>query len=199
MATGRKTVAPGQTIASEWGNLVWDQSVQDFASAADRTTQFPAPKPGNMTWLEDVKRLEIWSGTAWLDAQRRPYTAGTPVAWGGGTGSWYPWTLTSVDTDTTGTLNLVAGNGFQVTRAGLCLVTFVMAISGTLTGNVLAVRLNDTTSLGEVPANNARPTLTILTKVAANDKLAPWVTLVSGASGGGGTSWFSIAYLGARA
>ena len=65
-ATGRKTVAPGQTIASQWGNLVWDQSIQDFASGPDRTTQFPTPKPGNATWLEDIKALHVWDGTRWL-------------------------------------------------------------------------------------------------------------------------------------
>jgi hypothetical protein len=66
MATGRRTVAPGQDIASDWGNTVWDQSVQQFASAADRSTQFPAPKAGAVSWLDDVKQLETYNGTAWV-------------------------------------------------------------------------------------------------------------------------------------
>ena len=65
MATGRQTVAPGQTIASQWGNLVWDQSIQDFATVADRGSQHPSPKPGNAAWLEDTKTLTIWTGTNW--------------------------------------------------------------------------------------------------------------------------------------
>ena len=66
MATGRKTVTVGQVIdPNAWGNPVWDQSVQTFASAADRATQFPAPLAGAVTWLDDVRRLEYWTGTKW--------------------------------------------------------------------------------------------------------------------------------------
>ena len=66
MATGRKTVVVGQVIDPvTWGNPLWDQSVQTFTSAADRTAQFPAPKQGAVTWLEDVKRLEVYNGTTW--------------------------------------------------------------------------------------------------------------------------------------
>lgn len=72
MATGRKTVAPGQVVASDWGNTVWDQSVQQFASAADRSTQFPAPKKGAMSWLDDKARPEWWDGTAWIPAGPPP-------------------------------------------------------------------------------------------------------------------------------
>jgi hypothetical protein len=67
MATGRKTVTVGQVIdPTTWGNPLWDQSVQTFTSAADRTSQFAAPKQGAVTWLEDVKRLEVYNGTAWV-------------------------------------------------------------------------------------------------------------------------------------
>jgi len=66
MATGRKTVVVGQVIDPvAWGNPLWDQSVQTFASAADRTAQFAAPKQGAVTWLEDVKQLQVYNGTAW--------------------------------------------------------------------------------------------------------------------------------------
>ena len=76
MATGRRTVAPGQTIASDWGNTAWDQTVQSFSSAADRATQFASPKAGATTWLDDVKRLETWDGTAWVEASySRTYIA----------------------------------------------------------------------------------------------------------------------------
>jgi hypothetical protein len=49
-----------------WGNPLWDQSVQTFATAAARTSAFPAPLQGAVTWLEDVKRLQVWNGTAWV-------------------------------------------------------------------------------------------------------------------------------------
>lgn len=79
MATGRQTVSPGQTIASQWGNLAWDQSIQDFLSAADRNTQHGSPKPGNAAWLEDQKSLTIWNGTAWTVVPTSPVGGGGTV------------------------------------------------------------------------------------------------------------------------
>jgi hypothetical protein len=58
-ASGRVQVSPGQTIASSWGNLVWDQSVNTFASIADRTTQWPAAHDGALCWT-------IAENTLWL-------------------------------------------------------------------------------------------------------------------------------------
>lgn len=68
MATGRKTVVVGQVIdPAVWGNPLWDQSVQTFASDAARTAQFPAPLQGATTWLDDVKKLQVFNGTRWVD------------------------------------------------------------------------------------------------------------------------------------
>jgi hypothetical protein len=39
--------------------------VQTFATAADRSTQFPAPKKGAVSWLDTPGRLEVFDGTAW--------------------------------------------------------------------------------------------------------------------------------------
>lgn len=58
VSTGRKVVAPGEIVASTWGNLVWDQSIQQFENAADRDAQFPAPKAGALVYLADT-------GTYW--------------------------------------------------------------------------------------------------------------------------------------
>jgi hypothetical protein len=63
---GRVTVAPGQTIGSGWGNSVWDQSVNGFTSAADRDAQWPAPQPGAVCWLDDVKAVYVYTGAAWV-------------------------------------------------------------------------------------------------------------------------------------
>ena len=65
MAEGRTTVGPGQVIGSDWGNTVWDQSIQTFASSADRATQYPAPHEGAAAWLEDTNRLDVWDGSQW--------------------------------------------------------------------------------------------------------------------------------------
>lgn len=82
MATGRKTVVVGQVLDPDvWGNPLWDQSVQTFTSAADRTAQFAAPKQGAVTWLEDVKRLEVFNGTAWVPVlEDAPWTQITVFA-----------------------------------------------------------------------------------------------------------------------
>jgi len=70
MAVGRKTVAPRQTITSQWGNWVWDQSVQAFADKAARQTQFPNPQLGACCTLDDhPNQLYQWNGTAWITRQ----------------------------------------------------------------------------------------------------------------------------------
>jgi hypothetical protein len=73
MATGRKTVVVGQVIDPVvWGNPLWDQSVQQFASAADRSAQFPTPKNGAVTFLEDVQRLELRANGVWAPVTPAP-------------------------------------------------------------------------------------------------------------------------------
>lgn len=70
MATGRKQVAPRQTIASQWGNEVWDQSVQTFATIADRNTQFPTPKRGAVCMLDSHPGiLMLFDGANWIGRQ----------------------------------------------------------------------------------------------------------------------------------
>lgn len=70
MAVGRKTVAPRQTITSQWGNWTWDQSVQSFATLADRSTQFPAPQRGACCTVDAMPGLLFqWNGTAWMTTQ----------------------------------------------------------------------------------------------------------------------------------
>ena len=83
MAIGRKTVAPGQVVSSDWGNTVWDQSVQVFASSADRATQYPNPHEGATSWLEDVKRLDVYAAGAWVyvGPSANAFSWGVPI-WG---------------------------------------------------------------------------------------------------------------------
>jgi hypothetical protein len=64
--TGRKQVAPGQLIqSSAWGNPLWDQSVQCFASPADRANQYPNPHPGAVSFCEDFGTLDVYRGGKW--------------------------------------------------------------------------------------------------------------------------------------
>jgi hypothetical protein len=66
MATGRINVAPGQIVASDWGNKAWDHTVQCFASTADRDTQFPAPHNGAMAFTEAEKAFWVRQSGAWV-------------------------------------------------------------------------------------------------------------------------------------
>jgi hypothetical protein len=84
MATGRISVAPGQVISSAgWGNIVWDQSVQCFASMADVANQYPAPHVGSVVFTEDTASLWVYIGNAWqpLIGALDPnvYTNATPI------------------------------------------------------------------------------------------------------------------------
>lgn len=56
-----------EVLAADWNQLVQEQVVATFANLAARTTALPAPKPGMVTWLTDVKRLERFDGVAWQE------------------------------------------------------------------------------------------------------------------------------------
>ena len=63
---GRIQVSPGQVIQSaQWGNVVWDQSVNAFANAADRTAQWPNPQEGALSYLADLRRWYGYTAGAW--------------------------------------------------------------------------------------------------------------------------------------
>lgn len=64
-------VVPDAPIESAWGNTIRDRTATPFANAAARTTAIPVPKPGQLSWLMDVKRVEIYDGAAW-----QPYSPG---------------------------------------------------------------------------------------------------------------------------
>lgn len=83
MATGRKTVAPGQTIASQWGNWVWDQSIQTFATLADLQTQFPNPPRGATVKIDQYPNATLWwDGAHWVAEQ---WNRANPTTNGAGT------------------------------------------------------------------------------------------------------------------
>jgi hypothetical protein len=65
-AAGRVQVAPGQTIASTWGNQTWDQSVNVFATPADRDQQWPAPLDGAAAFTLDTATLWLRQAGQWI-------------------------------------------------------------------------------------------------------------------------------------
>lgn len=73
-ATGRLTVAPGDTVASVWGNTTFDQTMECFATAGDRDTQWPTPHDGALAYTLDTQ-------TAWLRQTGvwNPMPAGTKL------------------------------------------------------------------------------------------------------------------------
>ena len=62
---GRLVVAPGQTIASAWGNTVFDQTMQTYATLGDRTNQWPAPWEGALSYLMDSHTPWLYRSGAW--------------------------------------------------------------------------------------------------------------------------------------
>ena len=64
--TGRVQVSPGQTISSaSWGNPVWDQSINCFATTADRDTQWPTPHEGSECYTVDTGSPWVYRSGAW--------------------------------------------------------------------------------------------------------------------------------------
>ena len=59
----------GTVIASSWGSLVADHVVMRFTTAAQRTSQLPAPILNQLTSLDSAPGgLDYWNGTAWVPA-----------------------------------------------------------------------------------------------------------------------------------
>jgi hypothetical protein len=66
VATGRVQVSPGQTISSaSWGNPVWDQSINVFADAPSRDSQWPSPHEGSECYTLDTGSPWAYRSGAW--------------------------------------------------------------------------------------------------------------------------------------
>jgi hypothetical protein len=62
---GRKTFVAGEILtAADVNAFLMDQAVQVYDSAAARTTALPSPLEGQVTYLKDVDRVEVYT-TAW--------------------------------------------------------------------------------------------------------------------------------------
>jgi hypothetical protein len=61
----RIVVAPGGTIQSVWGNQTHDQGAISFATAAQRTSDWPAPQDGALSWLADSHTPWVYRGGGW--------------------------------------------------------------------------------------------------------------------------------------
>jgi hypothetical protein len=63
---GRKVFVAGTVLTASDMNSTVDQTAMVFADAAARDTAIPSPTDGMLTYLEDVARLEIYNGTAFV-------------------------------------------------------------------------------------------------------------------------------------
>lgn len=51
--------------SADFQAYVQDQVIPQFTNAAQRTTQMPAPKDGQLSYTQDNKQLWLWNGTTW--------------------------------------------------------------------------------------------------------------------------------------
>jgi hypothetical protein len=65
----RKVFTAGEVLAAAAVNsFLMDQSVMSFAGTAARGSAIPSPVTGMTTYLEDSKRLQVYSGTSFVNA-----------------------------------------------------------------------------------------------------------------------------------
>jgi hypothetical protein len=66
---GRKIFAPATVLtAADVNSFLMDQSVMVFDNDTARGSAIPAPIEGMTTYLSDIKRLELYNGTSWVNA-----------------------------------------------------------------------------------------------------------------------------------
>lgn len=61
-----KTFTPSQLTSNEVNTYLMQQVVATFADATDRASQLTAPLEGQVTYLQDVKKMQYWNGTSWI-------------------------------------------------------------------------------------------------------------------------------------
>lgn len=65
-----KNFTPSQLTSSEVQSYLMNQSVMVFANSAARSAALTLPTEGMLTYLQDVDRVEFWSGSEWLSLNR---------------------------------------------------------------------------------------------------------------------------------
>lgn len=63
-----KNFTPSQLTASEVQTYLMNQSVMVFANSAARSAALTLPTEGMVTYLQDVNRVEVYDGSAWVRA-----------------------------------------------------------------------------------------------------------------------------------
>jgi hypothetical protein len=137
--TGRVQVSPGQTIQSQWGNTVWDQSIQCFANNGDRDTQYTAPHEGAMCFTNDLKILWVYRNGAWVEASAQIVSR----VFNQMSGNWPTGANGLLIPNVAGYWSYVGSTQqFTFLRAGLYLMSFGIMIGNTNAGSYLNTYLN---------------------------------------------------------
>lgn len=64
---GKKTFVAGEVLtAAQVNDYLMDQAVMRFSGSAARAASITAPTEGMITYLDDVNRVEYYSGSAWV-------------------------------------------------------------------------------------------------------------------------------------
>jgi hypothetical protein len=66
-------VVANTPIAATWGNSIRNRVVMDFASAAERSSQWASPPEGALSYLRDVDQIYYYSGSAWIQLSAVPH------------------------------------------------------------------------------------------------------------------------------
>lgn len=72
-------VVAGAPVLSTWGNEIRDRTVQPFASAAERSAQWPTPPEGATSYLRDLDVFQVYDGTVWR-TPGKPYAQTIRIA-----------------------------------------------------------------------------------------------------------------------
>lgn len=201
-------VAPGETILSDHMNTVVRYGAVPFASAAARTAAWAAPHAGALTYLQDKKRYEQWTGSAWL------WVAGTPIVGAAGPGGdmtnlvsgWTRVPLVAGGTLEAGYFAVTGDNGLQLVAPGSYRVDFRVAFSRAAAGITRCVvaytptapGTSGTTTVTEIDGQNATNIHLNAARILGAGTYYLWVytTPATNAVMAGGRSGIEARYLG---
>ena len=65
MAGELSDVVPGESVEAAWGNDIRDRVLSRYTDAIDRGNKNPIPASGDLSWLDDTLRVEVFDGSDW--------------------------------------------------------------------------------------------------------------------------------------